>query len=186
MVAEALVVVAAITSGLLAAGLALDAVSQRDGDQFIYAQGGYTLLSVGLLAAIAVALVLATGLARLPRGTEAFRWALAHVVTGDLSLLMLAGVWFTRRDMPLSPVSRGVLALLGSAVGLHVASVLAASASRRLAASAAGLPTAPERPSEATPLVSGSADASVGQTGPVGEPRVTESAAPGDGAVAQS
>lgn len=124
------VLLASIPAGAFVCSVVFDVASQRDGDQFVFARGGYALIAIGLATGLAAALLNASAFVGAPRPSEGFRWVLVHIATGDLALVVFAGLLLSRRSEPSTPVGRLELVVAAAAAGLHLVSLAAAGVAR--------------------------------------------------------
>jgi uncharacterized membrane protein len=84
--------------GAWVASIVFDLVSHRSGEAEVFVKGSFWLIGLGILGAVAAAVFGLADLLTIPRGTRAFRLALAHMAL-NLTVVVLFAVSFAiRRD----------------------------------------------------------------------------------------
>jgi|GEM_PF-4785790 len=121
MVIAAVAVTVPVT--LLTAATVSDLQSQRTGDQFVFATGGFYLALAGVLAGVAATVVVASRLGRVGRGTAAFRQGRTALLLIDAALIWFGVACLRRVGSTSVPVPIWMLALSGLAVACLIAAV---------------------------------------------------------------
>jgi uncharacterized membrane protein len=106
--------------GAWVAGFGFDLASHVADEADVFAKGAYWLIALGVLAALAAAMVGFLDLLAIPTGTRAFRTGLIHMAINVTVVVLFAISWVVRRsdiDAP-EATSWGLIALSVVALGL--------------------------------------------------------------------
>ncbi len=114
----------AIATGAMLSSVAFDAISQKAEQQFIYAQGAYVLLAIGLLTGLAASLLRVADLGELPRGTPERQDMLRLLGLLDALLLVGAGLFLYRRSRGSNVALPWALVPVDGAFAIAVVAVL--------------------------------------------------------------
>jgi uncharacterized membrane protein len=105
--------VVAVPIGAWVASVVLDVASRFIDDAATASHAGWWLLGLGVLGALAAAMLGVLDLFAIPTGTRAWRTGLAHMTCNLTATALFAIAWFLRRDdvAPPSGTSTGLLVL---------------------------------------------------------------------------
>jgi uncharacterized membrane protein len=99
--------------GAWTAALVFDLVALLGSDEATFGEGAQWLTAIGIVGAVAAALVGLMDLGTIPRGTEAFGTAIAHMVLNSAALVLFTISFVLRWKADDLPVSAFVLSLVG-------------------------------------------------------------------------